>query len=1166
MNKQTKCCHDRCVRPGIYKEKSFRNKKLKDKIRYPVITSFKLQVTCFPFSSNQEKSMKKFIRSITFFMGLMLFLGQISFAQISKNDIKKIENALPSATIVKTNKVYKILVFARTEGYRHDSIPFAAKAFELMGKKNGLFETVYSEDMAVFEAGYLNQFDAVLLNNTTRLNFENPQYKKNLTDFVKQGKGLMGIHAATDNFYHWHQAAEMMGGVFNGHPWNSSGSWKVKIDDKKNVLNSHFKGKDFRVNDEIYRISQRNLRDNYRVLLSLDMKDTKNLSAGGVTITDRDLPISWIGPYGKGRIFYSGFGHNRHIFWNPAILQHYLNGIQYVLGDLNANEIPLKFDIEKTIEINEITTLLNSIKNYEYGQSRENLTNTRELIRLVSVSKKLSLDVEKELIQFLKSTATIAAKQFACEELNLIGSKQSIPTLMHMLNDTATAEMALFALMPIKDDKVAEGLRTAFDKAPKALKIAMINALGNRADKASLAKIIPLMKDQDSEIALPSIAAVGKIGGIDAANALSELREKGLHLVNVNAAYLECAGKFNREDKEDGFQIFKKIYDTEDAYHVRFAALRGMILTSGKNASENIIHVLKSDEQEMYSGAIQLIPIIPSSEDVSAIVKMAPGLTDQNKVKLLSALAGRKNNLVTEFMLKSANNKNPNIRIAAFMALTFSGDARAVAVLAKAGAFYKGAERDAAREGLYKLNGSDIEKEIMGSLPKTKSKIKIEYIKAVQKRQMTKAIQLLVSTLEDDNKKVRLESIKAINKIAPSSELDAIVKHLTTPKSEQERTALEKAVVAIALRIPVGSSHVSSLLKQLKKTQDVKVKASLLKVSGKIGDSSALPVIRTALKNENNEIKTSAIRALSDWPTGETLDDLYKTAKSSTNETHRILALRGYIKLISQSSEKSGEELLKLYSNAMQLAKTVKEKQAVLAGLSIVKSMDALQFSKEYLTNPELQQEAGTAIINIGSGLKEGELTEIKPLILQVRSLIESESLQEKADELINITERFEDFITTWKISGPYDLENEDLFVYSFLPETADEKNAEWKIVSKLTDENRYWHVDLSKVYPNQGLVAYLKTNVWSDKKQELQLEIGSNDMVKAWLNSKLVHANDVSRTITAGEDKLKVTLNKGWNSLMLKIVNEGGGWGGCARFRNLNGGHIDGLKFSINK
>jgi type 1 glutamine amidotransferase len=102
-----------------------------------------------------------------------------------------------------------------------------------------------------------------------------------------------------------------------------------------------FKGTTFEINEEIYRIKPVKLRQNCRVLMSLDMTNATNLGASGVRQTDKDVPISWVRSFGKGRVFYCSFGQNNHIFWNPVILQHYLDGIQFALGDLPADTTPL---------------------------------------------------------------------------------------------------------------------------------------------------------------------------------------------------------------------------------------------------------------------------------------------------------------------------------------------------------------------------------------------------------------------------------------------------------------------------------------------------------------------------------------------------------------------------------------------------------------------------------------------------------------------------------------------------------------------------------------------------------------------------------------------------------------------------------------------------------
>lgn len=256
-------------------------------------------------------------------------------------ELQKIIDAMPSRATVAPKRPRKLLVFNLCKGFVHSSIPYGAKALEVMGKKTGAFEVVQSKDMSVFRPENLKQFDAVCFNNTTRLDFNEPALRKSLMDFVKGGKGIIGIHAASDNFYNWPEAAEMISGQFAGHPWVNRGTWAVKIEDAKHPLTVAFGGKDFRINDEIYRIKQLNLRKNCHVLLRLDMTDETNITkARNLKPTDTDIPISWVRSYGKGRVFYCSLGHNHHIFWNPAVLRHYLDGIQFALGDLAVDTTP----------------------------------------------------------------------------------------------------------------------------------------------------------------------------------------------------------------------------------------------------------------------------------------------------------------------------------------------------------------------------------------------------------------------------------------------------------------------------------------------------------------------------------------------------------------------------------------------------------------------------------------------------------------------------------------------------------------------------------------------------------------------------------------------------------------------------------------------------------
>jgi hypothetical protein len=281
------------------------------------------------------------------FAAVTLASAATARAGVSADELKKIEGALPATAPAKAAKARKILVFDRTEGFVHDSIPCGDKAFELMGKKTKTFNVTVSHDMGVFTPETLADYDAVLFNNTTQLKFGDPKQRAALLDFIKSGKGFIGIHAASDNFPTWPKAVEMIGGQFNGHPWGAGGcggkeedGWAMKLDDPSNTLNRSFGGKGFILKDEIYQIKGPYSRDTHRVLLSLDMSQKRNQLGAKCGRDDGDNPISWVKRCGEGRVFYCSLGHRKEIYWNNAVLQHYLAGIQWALGDLKVDDTP----------------------------------------------------------------------------------------------------------------------------------------------------------------------------------------------------------------------------------------------------------------------------------------------------------------------------------------------------------------------------------------------------------------------------------------------------------------------------------------------------------------------------------------------------------------------------------------------------------------------------------------------------------------------------------------------------------------------------------------------------------------------------------------------------------------------------------------------------------
>jgi type 1 glutamine amidotransferase len=262
------------------------------------------------------------------------------FKPITAEQQASIAAAVPEKATATPKRPRRILVFYRCEGFIHTSIPHGTLAMQEMAKRTGAFELDLADTYDAFAADNLKQYDCILLNNTSGLKFPSSDLENAFLDFVAQGKGLVGFHAASDSFGSHPACRAMVGGQFNAHPWGAGGNWAFKLDDPQHVLNESFKGNGFWHRDEIYQYNPETYEGPkvLRLLVSLDM--SKEEVASRINDGPREVPVSWIRKVGDGRVFYTNFGHREETFANPVVLQHMCDGIQYALGDLAADDVP----------------------------------------------------------------------------------------------------------------------------------------------------------------------------------------------------------------------------------------------------------------------------------------------------------------------------------------------------------------------------------------------------------------------------------------------------------------------------------------------------------------------------------------------------------------------------------------------------------------------------------------------------------------------------------------------------------------------------------------------------------------------------------------------------------------------------------------------------------
>ena len=257
----------------------------------------------------------------------------------------KIDAAIPNKPIAAPKQSRRLLVIESLEGMSHNTIPLTNVMIQRMGEKTGAWTTMFSNDLDNLRYPKVKEFDAIFLNSIVGEFLPDPSIRADLVRYVNEGGGIGGIHGTPWASRNWDEFAEMIGAQSAPHRIENG---VLRVYDKDNPIVRPFNYEDLPFREEYYRFedsgSGRLRWDTVRVLLIVDLDEKVPASTDkpwtGYRRPDRVYPVAWIREYGKGRVFYNSMGHMNDTFMKPEIVGHFLAGMQYILGDLEADATP----------------------------------------------------------------------------------------------------------------------------------------------------------------------------------------------------------------------------------------------------------------------------------------------------------------------------------------------------------------------------------------------------------------------------------------------------------------------------------------------------------------------------------------------------------------------------------------------------------------------------------------------------------------------------------------------------------------------------------------------------------------------------------------------------------------------------------------------------------
>lgn len=283
-------------------------------------------------------------------------LPEVTLDQSWKDKIRSL--APEKATFPAKKK--KVLVFSLHTGFDHWVRPHTEEMVKILGEKSGAFEVIGSKDISQMELKNLKKYDVLVLNNTnSKPDHRNlfwdklkesgadsaavmqkaQELESNLRKFVESGGGLFVLHGGNTTLNNSMDFSRLLGGSFDYHPPQQA--FQVRLEDPNHPLVQAFPKEGFNHIDEPYFYKNAYEEMNFKPLLYFNNAEIKNQKKGQ-ELTEGKTYVAWIRTEGKGRVMYSSPSHNAQSFENPQLLRFFLDGLQYVAGDVECDETPIR--------------------------------------------------------------------------------------------------------------------------------------------------------------------------------------------------------------------------------------------------------------------------------------------------------------------------------------------------------------------------------------------------------------------------------------------------------------------------------------------------------------------------------------------------------------------------------------------------------------------------------------------------------------------------------------------------------------------------------------------------------------------------------------------------------------------------------------------------------
>jgi HEAT repeat protein len=642
------------------------------------------------------------------------------------------------------------------------------------------------------------------------------------------------------------------------------------------------------------------------------------------------------------------------------------------------------------------------LRSYDYGHDISPLVAIEALVDQSSNDPPQRKQIAAQLVAILQEPKTTnAAKQFICRQLERIGTGEHVPLLAKMLADPQAGEFARRALQEIPGDAAAAALRGTLAKAQGDARIGIINSLGERRDPKAVDALVRLIGDPDAKATKAAIRALGKIGTPEAAAALvkamggakPDIAEALCHAQLRCADALVAAG-----DTKSADAIYLPIYlralDQKQRTIFRIAAFSGLVKTRNGTAASFLIESLSDPDTQLRSAAVRLARVPIGRDFTLALAGLLEKADPQKQVAILDVLRERGDGAARDAVAKLIGSGDEQVKIAAVRALGRLGDHTSIGPLANIALVSAGEAQQAAQAALGQIAGPKAEEEMARVLAATirdRPAAAARLIEILASSGARWAVPALLALAAGTDEELSVAALNGIGVLADESHYPKLLYLVGMAQSEARGKAAEGAASKLMSRMDTKKDRVGPILETLKIAPSAQTPA-LLRLLARDHGPETLKAARALLRDLHAPTCDAAVRILAEWPTDEVADDLLRLAQTSEVPTHRVLALRGYLRLARTT---------KRLEQAVPLVKAKEEKLALLAALGEAGDAAALKLAAGCVDDPQVRSEAILACLKLGDAVVGTDKEAVKSAMQKVLDAKPEKPLADRAQALL---------------------------------------------------------------------------------------------------------------------------------------------------------------------